>query len=248
MKEYILYRPYKDYTDEIKERITGSTVDITLAGTDGEVAIGRGILLESGFVLTSATCVEYNSNAITCFAEGYEYVQQIVVYGGMVLSTTPWMIDPVSDIALLGPMHADYHPTSTFELDFSFNETEPLPLFCDSMELLGMSIQIENIHGDWVGGNVYLQSRWPHRLRLRVNEKASNLYAGSPVFTGSGKLVGVAPRFVEGSKIHPGSEAYMAIAHVALPPWAVDSGYKDYIAHYRGEFAQWAPDYLIPRD
>ena len=240
----------KTYDIEIMNRITETTVDLTLSGTDGKVIIGQGTLLESGFVLTADACLECKSNskAINCFAEGYEFVQEIVVDGGMLLSTTPWMIDPVSSIALLGPMDADYHPTSAFELNSSINKTEPLPLFFRSMELLPMPIRIKNIHDEWVDGSVFLQSRWPHRLRLRVNEKASNLYAGSPVLTMTGELVGVAPRFVEGSKIHLGSEAYMAIAHAALPQWAVGSNYKRYLVHYSDEFNQWAPDYSFPED
>ena len=126
---------------------------------------------------------------------GDHYVEEIGA-AGRTLKATPWALDPVSDIAVLGALD---------DQEFSAEEKAFLA-FCESVRAVPVSRQtfeifepfpvwISTHKGPWVEAQAQQCSPQASQLSVTAREQIEPGTSGSPVIDEKGQLLGVVSQF-----------------------------------------------------
>lgn len=179
--------------------VEAATVSLTKKG-------GRGVLVGGGLILTAAHCVEYRTEG--AMALGDHFLEPFTSAGGEKLIVCPVIVEPVSDIAVLGPLDGQtfYEDCERFE-EFS-EHTKPVPLCLDEFELLSpFPVYIYGCDG-WTRSTAQLCRRDANLIAFEFGTQFKPGTSGSPVTNESGQLVGIVSH--DGAAPRP---------HLALPVW-----------------------------
>jgi hypothetical protein len=197
------------------ERVANATV--TLTGTGG-----RGVLVPGKIILTAAHCIacDYSGSMVLRIEE---FRQTILTATGEQIILAPLAIEPVNDIAALGPI--------SYEAEEKFDE------FCDATEFISIwscdadnpptdefkpfkefPVYIYNKDGSWVTGSAKQQRRGDRSVWVETDKQIEGGASGGPIVTSSGELVGIVSVFNEadsGQKCNGASPRPL----LTLPVW-----------------------------
>lgn len=177
--------------EEFKQRTEQATVRVTKRGGQG-VLIGNYHTLERlghHFVVTAAHCVGFDCEG--GMALGDYYIEDIETKSGG-LNVSPWAIDPVSDVAILGALDGQvfFDEAEQFEL-FSEN-TVPVPLRLDGFALnKPFDVYVFTHKNQWVKGTAQQCRPDASNLMVQFDEQIEGGTSGGPVINEEGELVGV---------------------------------------------------------
>jgi S1-C subfamily serine protease len=184
---------------------------------------GRGVLLPGGFILTAAHCLEWTAEGH--MALGDDHLEPIQTAGGQSLLLSVLAVEPVADIAVLGPPDDQRLPEQALSFDRFAVETEPVPLHRREIrrnEPFGVFVL--NRDRGWIEATaVALRTNDPG-LVLESREPIQGGASGGPVVTAAGELVGVVS-WSEDPPVHaPDRTLYgrAACPLTALPVWLVN--------------------------
>ena len=110
-----------------KAQVEKATVKLTKKG-------GQGILVPGGFILTAAHCVDYSTGG--AMADGfYDFIETIETTKGERIEATSYVVEPVCDIAVLGPPDDQYALDEYEKYQEFCDNTRPVSLYLGEFEL-----------------------------------------------------------------------------------------------------------------
>ena len=150
---------------------------------------GQGVLVTGNLILTAAHCVDF---ALTGgMVLGDHYVEGIRTKTGVNLKVSPRAVEPLSDIAALGPLDDQECPNEADGFEWFCELTKPIPLFTGTLAFReSINVYVFTHKGTWLKGKVTQYSTETfHRVCLETEEPIEGGTSGSPVINEAGELV-----------------------------------------------------------
>jgi len=179
---------------------------------------GRGVLVQGNLIITAAHCIEFSVKGEMALGE---YFTETIKTSHGDLIVSPIALEPLSDIAVLGPIDGQEMP----------EEAEKFELFCEAVNRVIISsrefdlfeqipVFIFNHHNTWVKGTVMKCKNNASTLVLESDEAIEGGTSGSPIVDESGELVGIASHATI-AKPGEGSNGSIPYVKQALPVWVI---------------------------
>ena len=170
---------------EIREHIEKATVVVNVNDDPGQ-----GVLIAGGFILTAAHCVPWSCEGDMMLYDCF--LQTIKTRDNKLLTVTPYAVEPVSDIAVLGKVDDQTYPREALAFEQFCEGTFPIPAFTEEMEIAkAMTVYLLSHKGAWIKGEV---THWGPSLGHCVCLHSQGIEGGTsggPVVSEDGRLVGV---------------------------------------------------------
>ena len=197
------------------ERLKIENATVKLVGKKG----GQGVLVPGNLIVTAAHCVAYSTEGEMVL--GDYFVEPIETASGAKLSVTPLVMEPCSDIAVLGALDDQACP----------EQCEAFYQWCERTTSVRIStqrlsngeeipIEIRTHKGGWIAGNasqfgiVEGRSIW-----IGAKEQVEPGTSGSPIVNESGELVAIVSHTSLISESLPECSGSNPRPHLALPVW-----------------------------
>jgi len=184
---------------------------------------GRAVLAAAIFdrrlcgVLTAAHCVNFGTNGEMVLGD---YYLEKVQAGNTGLTLTPFAVEPVSDIALLGAPDEQVFPDEVEAFEEFCANTQPVPLFTGFIKpRKPMPVRILGHDRRWIDGSVGLFYEHSSSLWIEGEREILGGNSGGPVLTLDGELVAI----VSNASIPQGGSKATGCCPrplFALPVWA----------------------------
>jgi S1-C subfamily serine protease len=197
------------------DRVARAGVRLTATG-------GRGVLVPGQFILTAAHCLCWKGTGE--MALGEHFFERIQTSDGTELVGSPYVVEPVSDIAVLGPPDDQVLSREYMRWLEFFDRADPVPLSTPKLDI-GQSqpVSIYNQHDAWVPATV---TRWLIFSQPEGNVAIESDHpilagdSGSPVVDDAGQIVGVVSSSDDSDSSGP-HNGMIPIACDALPRWVL---------------------------
>lgn len=197
---------------QIKPNIEKATVSVLKKG-------GRGVLVNGNFILTAAHCVEFKLDGP--MALGEYFIEDIKTVQGM-LKVQPLAIEPISDIAILGPLDDQDAPEEVKDFMAFCESTMPIPLFTTDFELFHkFPVYIYTHKGTWIKGSAYQCVKDAEKLSFEADEQIEYGTSGSPIMNEVGDLVGIISHSSISDTGSGKTDGIFPRPHLTLPIWIV---------------------------
>ena len=212
------------------ERVARATVRLRETG-------GRGVLVPGGFVVTAAHCINWDGHGGMVL--GDPYLTKIVTASGEELVLQVHAVEPVSDVAVLGPIEIQERLSDLLAFEAWSEQTRPAPvrrwvpvterdlrrvrtkMLADPRAgrksprfKRSIGVYVLDLKNRWIPGTA---SHYPLDLSsgsawLSATEPIKGGMSGGPVVDLQGRLVGLVSNGTDGGT--------MPVLTQALPAWA----------------------------
>ena len=177
-------------TDENLKRIRDDVAKATV-----KLENGQGVLVPGNFIITAAHVVKFDCRGIMALDEpeyGEFHVERIRCSQYGYVEGVTVAVEPVSDIAVVGPMDGQERGEQCQAFERFCEKTKPVPLCCDELKPdQSFPIQVYTHLGKWITGSATAFCLNPKILVLKMHEPCGHGTSGGPVVNEAGKLVGV---------------------------------------------------------
>jgi hypothetical protein len=204
----------------IQHQVAGATV--TLLGKGGQ-----GVLVTNGFILTAAHCISANYDGR--MAQGDYFIEEIETTRGK-LKATPYAVEPVSDIAVLGPLDDQEFCDEVTQFEDFCEKTKPLRLCLKKFAWrFEFPIWIYTHKKTWIKGKAenFSIKKNPSTISIKTDKNIEGGTSGSPIINEQGELVAVVSTGGGNLEVDHDGNFYMPISRegnsplpkFALPVW-----------------------------
>ena len=209
-------------SDEHKSRIVAATVTVETADREN----GRGFLVAGGYLLTAAHCVDFDLEG--GLALGDYHLQFVETVSGKRFRVSPVMIDPVSDLAVLGFPDDQEFGKDCQEFQEFIDNTSPIDIEFQN-PLTDDKLSIFTHFNTWIHGKAWMSDviSDPLSVFVQMAEPVIGGTSGSAVLNQSGKAVAVVSVFSYPEDDSPGgSDGPQPLIHRRLVKFLYDSIYS----------------------
>ena len=182
---------------------------------------GRGVLVPGNLILTAAHCVNWSCDGGMVLGE--RFIETIRIEERE-LKMQPLAVEPVHDIAVLGPAEFEDHEGDCVFENFCQN-TKPASLCLTEFEPEhDFNVYIYGLNGEWIAGSAIDRSGNAATVSIESDKEIIGGMSGGPVINGLGQLIGVISNFFSVSDAENHRRTVMTVArpNVALPVWIVN--------------------------
>jgi len=197
--------------DSIRADVALATVKLPTRG-------GQGVLVANGFIITAAHCLDYDQDVGIGIALGGHIHYKVETRQGVIHRLAPYVIEPCSDIAVLGPLDNQvFEEAEDFET--FCEQTRPVSLYrgrlYDLPEEFGIHIFTHN--KGWVTGKAQVTRNYSPTVFIKADENIDGGTSGGPIINDAGELVGVIS--ISGGSERDHKEGPSPLARWSLPEW-----------------------------
>jgi len=176
---------------------------------------GQGVLVNGNVIITAAHCIKYSGEGEMVLGD---YFIEKIKTGDGELMATPLAVEPVTDIACLGPLDEQEFAKEAVDFEKFCEHTKPVPLCQSYLELFHeFNIHIYSHKGTWVTGSANRCDS--KKLFVKANDQIEGGTSGGPIINDSGELVGIVSNFTLANEGKCKSHGYAPCPHLALPVW-----------------------------
>jgi hypothetical protein len=177
---------------------------------------GRGVLVNGNLILTAAHCITYSGEGQ--MALGDWYIEDIKA-GKEKLKVAPVVVEPVTDIAVLGALDNQAFFKEVEEFEAFCEKTQAVPLRTEPYEARQpFGVYILNRNGKWTKGNATFWDENAACACIEPEEKIKPGASGGPILNEAGELVGIVSWSGEAGSL----EGLAPFPFRALPVWIRD--------------------------
>jgi len=196
---------------KLKARVIEATVWIEGSG-------GQGVVVPGTFILTATHCIKWNGQG--AMALGDYFIEDITTKSGTKLRVRPLAADPVSDLAVLGPLDEQEFSHEYDAFEAWCNVTESVIVRTKTPRVGGLiPVHVLTHEGVRITGRVTCYGRGASGVMwIETDERIKGGTSGGPVVDSNGQLVGVVSHSGEPPE-HGKSGGMLPIASLALPVW-----------------------------
>lgn len=200
---------------------------------------GQGILVSGNLILTAAHCIEWSPDRWPLYNESM--IEEIETAKGKKLKVSPYAVEPVNDIAVIGTLEGQlgwqFFPESEAFEKFC-DKTEPIPLCFRSFKFnQKFPVYIYTHKKTWIEGYAqqYSIDKYSPVISVETDKQIEGGTSGGPIINEQGKLIAVVsisseafgPSYNKQGKLIAYNvpvlgykhEAIHPCPHMALPLW-----------------------------
>lgn len=149
---------------------------------------GRGVLAGS-VIMTAAHCLNFSTDGEMVL--GDHYIEEVKA-GSVRLKLKPLVVEPLSDIALLGALDEQVFPDEVEAFEEFCAKTPSVPLFKGRIKRgKQLAVRILGHHGRWIDGSVGLFNEAAPSLWLEADDEVAGGSSGGPIVSLDGELVAI---------------------------------------------------------
>lgn len=151
---------------------------------------GQGVLVEGGFVFTAAHCVDFTLTG--GMALGDHCLHHVETSDGSQLALSLLAVEPISDLAVLGPPDNQTFEDEYDEFERVYDQTPSLSLDVREHEVkMLFDIHIFTPKKTWLDGKAMLTQPGAKLIVVNTNEPIEGGTSGGPIVNEHGELVAV---------------------------------------------------------
>jgi S1-C subfamily serine protease len=196
-----------------KRRVERATVRLTRLG-------GQGVLVPGQLIVTAAHVIGWSAEGDMAPPFANEFREPVETADGRTLLVTPFAVEPVADIAILGTLDDHGAPAQAEAFEAFCESVKPVAVCRDDLPLFTpVPVHILTPRGRWVAGEATQCNVTGQGLVIAAREDIVGGTSGGPVVTDAGRLLGV----VSGSGGSDGEsrEGYISRLTLTAPAWLV---------------------------
>jgi len=192
-----------------REKMNFDTINIEKAVVGTHNSEGRGILLKKKFIITAAHCVPWTSENMALYL--YNYVE--IEKGNIRIKVNVMFLDPISDIAILGPAD-DQNLAEHYFKFYDFCKNTPVVDLAKNKYKPNNTVKLYLWNRKtWI--EITAQPREGNRLWCESSVKVESGCSGGPIVNEDGQLISIVSVFSEGLYFN----GYSPIIPMCLPKW-----------------------------
>ena len=203
--------PTNSLTEEVANSIALATVKLP------DIS-GQGVLVEGNMIFTAAHCINFSCEGGLVLGD-WKVVSVETPLGS--IRTAPIAIEPINDIAALGPMDNQEFSADADSFEAFCEQTRAVPICRREPKIFApFPVMIRTHTSDWISGTAELCRDGAPVLFVDADEQVLGGTSGGPIINCSGELVGIVSNFSEACPECTGSSPR---PHLALPAWLLGS-------------------------
>ena len=200
--------------EDIRSDVAAATVKVRGYQSDSE-KVGLGVLVEGGYLLTAAHCLEYDNDTGARITLGEHVFYEVETARGEKLNVAPVFIESISDIAVLGPLDRYSYDEEWIAAYEAFIErTRPVPLW-NGRNAGAFGIRIHSHKKTWISGKATIGTAGQPYIWIKTEERIEGGTSGGPIINDSGELVSVVT--AAGGYLGMTNEGHAPLLRYALP-------------------------------
>lgn len=172
-------------------------------------------MVEGNLIITAAHCIHWRIEG--SMALGDYFIEDINTSSGEKLKVMPMAVEPVSDIAVLGPLDNQQFFDEVEEFENFCERTKPVAICQGDFELFKpVPVYIRSHRGQWIKATAKQCSRDAATLFIESEEQIEGGTSGGPIINEAGELVAIVSHSSEGQR---GCDGLAPRPHLTLPVW-----------------------------
>ncbi|MDZ7759930.1 MAG: serine protease [Desulfovermiculus sp.] len=174
---------------------------------------GQGVYVGSNLFLTAAHCVNFETSG--SMALGDYFIEEIEIQGET-FRVAPLAVEPISDVAVLGPLDEQEFPDDVDRLEEFCENLDPVLISDFEPEIFKeMNVYVFSHEDKIISGKGQVCTPGSSKMFIEAEEEIKGGTSGGPIVDESGRLVGIVSNSstgTESSEVHPRP-------NLALPVW-----------------------------